>query len=203
MKILAFADLHGSKRAFEHIKQKAKHADLIWCLGDLTFFQTDIGQWMKKLDALKKEVWIFEGNHEEGRILKTLAKKSKNIKYVHRKVILKGYYAFVCYGGMGFSLKERDFEKFAKSVSKKIKEKRVLLLTHAPPYGKLDAVGRYHVGNKSLTNFIKKHNVAISVFGHLHEYFHKKAKLEKTIVANPGPDGRIINLKDEISKTKK
>jgi len=203
MKVLAFVDLHGSKKAFEHIKQKAKHADLIWCLGDLTFFQTDIEQWMKKLDALKKEVWILDGNHEEESMLRKLAKKSKHIKYVHKKVIVLGDYAFVCYGGMGFSLREWEFEKFAKSVSKKLKGKRIILLTHAPPYGKLDYIARMHVGNKSLTDFIKKHNVAISVFGHIHEYFHRKGKLVKTIVANPGPDGRIINLKDELLKTKR
>jgi len=203
MKILAFVDLHGSKKAFEHIKQKAKHADLIWCLGDLTFFQTDIEQWIKKLDSLKKEVWILDGNHEEESILRKLAKRSKHIKYVHKKAIILGDYAFVCYGGMGFSLREREFEKFAKSVSKKIKGKRIVLLTHAPPYGRIDMVGRHHVGNKSLTDFIKKYKVAISVFGHIHEWSYRKAKLGKTIVANPGPAGRIIKLKYEIPKTHK
>ncbi len=198
MKILAFVDMHGSLKALKKIKEQAKKADIIICAGDISIFSNDLDKLLFELDKLNKAILIIHGNHETDEDLNKLAKLFNNITELHKKSFVKEKYLFIGYGGSGFSMTDKDFEKTSRKFEKEIKkhkDKKTILITHAPPYKtKLDNIMGEPCGNKSIKNFIKKVNIHLVISGHLHENAGKEDKVKNTIIINPGPLGKIINL---------
>jgi len=200
MKILAFTDTHLSFKSFKRIKGKVKKQkpDLILCAGDISIFENGLDFMLKQLNKFKLPTLIVHGNHETESFLRKLSKKYKNVHFIHKihyktdNVIVFGY------GGGGFAMTDSGFKKISKKFSriiKKNKDKKIIFMTHAPPYRtKLDKIGKHYVGNKTFREFIEKSKVDLVVSGHLHENFGKKDKIKKTEVINPGPYGKIMKL---------
>lgn len=199
MKILAFVDTHGNKEAFKKIEEKAKKADILLCAGDLTIFESDLDKWLKRLNRIKKKCFIVPGNHETPSELKRLCKDLKHVDYIHKRIFLAGNHMVMGFSGNGFIQDEPSFANTAKRFEKAIamhKDAKKILLMHAPPYKtKLDELYGEHVGNKTLANFIRKNQPNLAICGHIHENEYKKDKIKKTIVINPGPEGRILRIK--------
>ena len=200
MKILAFADTHGSSRAMKKLKKKAKNVDLVICLGDFTIFETNMEKVLKQINALGKEVILLHGNHEYDRIVANACKKFDRITFLHKKTKVIGNCLFMSYGGGGFSLTDKEFEKLGKKKfvvdMKKHKTKKSFLLLHGPPYGTaLDELWMgEHCGNKSFRDFIKKYKPDYVLAGHIHECFGNEQKMGKSLLLNPGPEGKIITV---------
>ena len=201
MKLLAFTDIHGSSFALKRIEHKVKsqNPDLLVCAGDISIFEHGITQIARRLNKLNKKILIIHGNHEEPSTFKRLSKTFKNIIFIHKNCYIKNNTLFLGYGGGGFALIDRDFEKAANINFRKIirnnKDKKIILVTHAPPYRtKLDKIGRNHAGNKSIRHFVEKNRVDLLVCGHLHENFGKEDKIKKTKIINPGPFGKILKI---------
>ncbi|MBI2651682.1 metallophosphoesterase [Candidatus Woesearchaeota archaeon] len=198
MKLLAFTDLHLSSNAFKKIKSKAKseNPELLVCAGDISIFEQGIDFMLNKLNKLKKKILMINGNHENASILKKLCRKYKNIIFIHKKYYKHNNHVFLGYGGSGFSLIEPDFYKTAKYFKKVInrnRNKKIILVTHAPPYKtKLDLIVGSHCGNKTLRRFIEKNKIDLNICGHLHENFGKRDYIKKTFIINPGPYGKMI-----------
>ena len=49
MKILAFADTHGNKKDLKKLEKKSKDADILVCVGDLTWFGKDLEKLLRRL----------------------------------------------------------------------------------------------------------------------------------------------------------
>ena len=201
MKLLAFTDVHGSLTALRRIEQKTKmeKPDLLVCAGDISIFEHGIGIIFRRLNKLGKKIIIVHGNHEDASTFSKYSRLFKNIIFVHKTYHVEDNIIFLGFGGGGFSVRDKEFENTANAKFKKIIKqnngKKIILLTHAPPYGtRLDKLGRNHAGNKSFQDFLKKYHIALHVSGHLHENFGKEDKINKTIVINPGPFGKIINI---------
>jgi len=195
MKILAFADHHGSPEDFKEIAKKAKKADIIICAGDFTIFENEIEYIMEQMNKLSKTVLLIHGNHEDEDTVRFLAKHFKNIEFIHGGYFETDEYIFIGYGGGGFATTDPLFEELSKKFKEVMKGKKTIMITHGPPYDtKTDLLGMGYVGNKSFTRFIKKEQPELFLCGHLHETFHKHDKIGKTRVINPGPDGEIIDL---------
>ena len=197
MKILAFTDFHSdiaSMKKFEELARKEK-PDICLCPGDLTIFEDFIEQIIERLSKLPKPVYLLHGNHEAESVVRKLCSFYDNITFMHKKIVEVGEYTLIGYGGGGFSKKDRGFEEWAKTIEPKIKGKKVILLTHAPPYDtKLDKLWE-HRGCKSYTDFCKKHDeIVLYLSGHFHDTFGKEDKLNKARAINPGPNGMIIEL---------
>ncbi len=199
MNILAFVDMHGSLTAMKKIEKQAKKADVIICAGDFTIFGQGVDHFLKKFDALNKPFLIVHGNHEDEYELATIAKKYKNIKFLHARGYKEGDYFFLGYGGGGFSSRDKAFEKLSKDFEKEIKElgnPKTILITHAPPYKtKIDRIMDEPCGNKSIKKFVEKVKpLVLVVSGHLHENSGKEDKVGNTRVVNPGPYGKLITV---------
>ena len=201
MKILAFTDTHGSLLALRRIEQKVKtqKPDLLVCAGDISIFEHGIVGISRRLNRLNKKIIMVHGNHEDDSTFRKLSKSFKNIIFVHKKHYVEDDILFLGYGGGGFALTDKEFEKISNIKFKKIindnKWKKIILVTHAPPYKtKLDKLVDGHCGNKSIRHFIDKNKVDLLICGHLHENFGKEDKIRKTKVINPGPFGKIIEI---------
>jgi len=193
MKALIFTDLHGEHRAQRAVEKKSKKAELIILTGDLTIFEHNLRKLVLWLHKLGKTTLVLHGNHESEYHLKSECSKYKNLIFLHKSFFEKDGVLFAGYGGGGFSLRDREFERFSKKIKVKAKGKKLILLLHGPPYGnRTDLICEEHAGNKSYAEFIRKEKPAFVICGHLHENNGVSDKIGKVPVINPGPEGRII-----------
>ncbi len=201
MKILAFTDIHGSSVSLKRIEQKVKKQkpDLLVCSGDISIFERGIFSIMKRLNKIGKKIIMIHGNHEDAHTFLKYSKLFTNLVFVHKKSCIENNVLFLGYGGGGFSETDREFEiiakeKFLKAINEN-KYKKIILLTHAPPYGTIvDKIGKNYCGNRSIRKFIEKNKIDFHICGHLHENFGKEDKIGKTIIINPGPFGKIVEI---------
>jgi len=203
MKILAFVDIHGDSAAIKRIAEKEKKGkpDLLVCSGDVSNFGFGLFSLIKKL-SFGIPLLIIPGNHETREEIEYMGKKTNFVKNLHLKHFISGNYFFTGCGGGGFTKRHTEFEqsekKFAEAIKKlKVKDHKykIILVTHQPPYGtKLDYIHGEHAGSVSIRKFIEKYQPVLCLCGHLHENEGKMDKIGKTIVINPGPEGKIIEI---------
>jgi uncharacterized protein len=199
MKLLAFGDTHLSKKAVQEIKKKAKKADFLICIGDISLGGAGLTEIMSDLNKIKKTIYTIPGNHEEGDpTFKHLCQKFKHFEWVDKRFIQIHDYIFFFWGGGGFALECKDFEKQMQKFKKTLHKKdKIILVTHGPPHKtKLDYLEWCgHVGCKSQKKFLKDLKPVLHVFGHLHEHFNKQEIIYgKTLLANVGPAGTMFEL---------
>src|SRR3989344_386691 len=198
MKLLAFADVHGSLHAIRKIQEKAKKEkpDILICAGDISIFETNIDLLLSGLNKIGVPVIMIPGNHEGVESLRKACSLFKNMIFLHNRLHEIGSMLFFGYGGGGFALTDKGFENAVKSHKAKMKKAgSIVLVTHQPPYGnRLDRIAGQSCGNKSYTKFIRDFKPKLAVSGHLHENFRKKDNLGKTRLLNPGPDGTIVTV---------
>ena len=195
MNILAFVDVHDSSKALALLSEKAKEADILVCAGDISVFGRGLAKNLATLDSIGKPIIITHGNHEGEEEMRQACTQTNNIIYIHNEMVEVDDVAFLAYGGGGFSSHDTGFEMFAKQFAPRLKGKKVVLITHGPPYKTaLDDVGGQHAGNKSYTNFITFHKPVLAVSGHIHENAGKQQMIGPTLVINPGPAGKLLSL---------
>jgi len=104
-------------------------------------------------------------------------------------------YVFFGYGGGGFTLVDKNFEKIIKKFKTIKKGSKVILITHAPPYDTtLDRLDHMdHLGSKSIKKFIEEVQPVLNICGHLHENAGNIDKIKKTKIINPGT-GAILEV---------
>lgn len=199
MKLLAFVDVHGNRKAIKRLIESVKidNPDYLVCAGDLTNFSYDLEEIIKLLNTIKKPILIIPGNHEDGNELKSLCKKYHNLIYLHKNIYRINGYTFIGCGGGGFSFEDHEFEEFVKKFKSDIKkDDKIILITHAPIYGtKVDIIpGLGHRGCKSYRKFVDIFKPIIAVCGHFHETEGKFDELDKSLIVNPGQFGKIIEF---------
>ncbi|MBR9676237.1 hypothetical protein GOV05_04465 [Candidatus Woesearchaeota archaeon] len=196
MKILFFCDNHSDKKSIMRIVRKAKKADVLACLGDVSMFELGLDLILKDLDKAGKPVLMIHGNHEFDDELEKMCKKTKNVKFVHEKIKVIDGVTFFGYGGGGFSYEDPRFDEVAqKNLDKLLRAEKLVLLTHQPPFGtKIDLVNKKHVGSLTIKDFIINFKPRVAASGHLHENFDKQETEKDTLIINPGPDGVIIEV---------
>ena len=206
MKILAFTDTHGNKKPLERIKKiilqekrKKQPVDVAVCCGDFTIFGQKMSVPLKKMNGLGVKVALIHGNHESASIVRRKCGKYKNIIFIDRDRCRFGNFVFMGYGGGGFALQDKTVLRWGREQFKKIKKTdKVVLLFHGPPHGtNLDVVGGGHCGNKDYTKFIRKNHkqLYLVLAGHIHECNGQIDKIKDVIVANPGPMGRMFEMR--------
>ena len=193
MKILAFVDVHGNKTALNKIIEKSKNADLLICAGDITNFGQNLNKIIDQISTVNKPLLIIPGNHETASEIKSL--KQKFVVNIHKTIYRINDYIFFGYGSGGFSLRDIALENKIEEIKQIVKNKKFILVTHAPPYGTMaDTIHGQHHGSVSITKMIYETSPIINICGHLHESANKKSVLKKTLIINPGPYGTLINI---------
>ena len=198
MKILSFADVHAQKSSLKIIAEKARHADLMICAGDLSIFGHGLEQSLQALNKADKPILIIPGNHETEEDIRHLSQRFQHVISIHKRAYQVGDYIFVGFGGGGFSLREPEMEAFFKKIAHKLPQgKKLIFVTHAPPYNTvLDYLPwlKEHRGCKTTVDIIKMIKPHLVVCGHFHETASKNCMIGKTFAINPGCNGKIVSL---------
>ena len=197
MKVMIVVDLHGDLKRLKKIKKKAMKEKVKYLIdaGDISVFGRGLVEALHWYHGLGIPVFVVPGNHETEKELRNSAKLFDNVKYIHKKVVILGEYAIVGYGGGGFAMVDKEFERWGKKIASKLRGKKVILVLHGPPYDtKCDLIYGEHVGNKSYLKFIKKYKPELVVCGHLHETEGSKSNVGKTFVINPGDKGVVVEV---------
>ena len=197
MKLFTFTDTHGNKKAISEAIRRIKktNPDIIICSGDLTNFGVGLKKILKEFEKLNTTLLIIPGNHETSSELAAACKKTKFAINVHKKIYSINDYLFFGFGLGCFQSKNIELEKLIPEVKKVSKGKRLIFITHQPPYDtELDKMASGHAGSMSARKFIKKAKPIMCICGHLHENENKRDKIGKTWVINPGNKGKLIEI---------
>lgn len=197
MNIFALSDFHENLKALKKAKERSKEGEIIICHGDLTNWGRNLDKMVKEVCSWGKPALFLHGNHESEKEMRDAVKKYDNAVFLHMASYRIGKYLIFGYGGGGFSKTEEGFENASEKFAKEIKKDDiVVMVTHGPPYGsKVDKLGDLgHRGCKSYTDFIDKHKPMLWICGHLHETFGIIDIRKNTVIANPGPEGRILKV---------
>lgn len=202
MRILFFGDTHGNKAHLRKVLDKSHDADVIVCIGDFTVFENDAEDILRQLNSTGKPIIIIHGNHESSSMIMASSMHLKNIHFIHKIYHIIDDIIFFGYGGGGFTLNDNKFDVVADNFLKELlnlekknnQSYRIVLVTHAPPHNTTIDYMDEHVGCKNFRTFIEAQQPIIAVSGHIHETFELEDNIGKTLVFNPGPNGRIINL---------
>ena len=155
MKILCVSDYHREKDLAENVEKLAakEKVDVIINAGD--FLSEDFAS--KVLDKTKFRTFVVRGNWDY-----ELESPNKNVTILHNKVVkYKGYHFL----GVDFGY----YSQIPK-LSKGINPKKLILITHDPPYNILDV--SYFGSNAGLMDLlasVSKVKPVLHVFGHIHE----------------------------------
>jgi Icc-related predicted phosphoesterase len=209
LKLLAFADIHGSIEAAEKIASLASSIDAnaILIAGDIAINDLNLaGKILLKIANSNKPVFFVPGNMDSHSLIFF---NSDKVKCVHGSC--EELYAFSIVGVGGatsifstpFELTEREIELKLNEAFKAYKRGSIILLSHAPPKNtKLDKVGvNLHVGSTAIRKFIENKKPVLTISGHIHEA-KGLDKIGKSLIINPGPAFQgyyaIIEINSEI-----
>jgi len=200
MKLFAFSDTHEEKTLLKKAAKLGKEADVVACLGDISFFEEGLEESIRALNSIGKKCLVIPGNHESCAKLKKICSASKNVIYMHKKALKINNVLFIGYGTGGFEQKNKEFEEFVKSKKSLVEQATiVVLMTHGPPHNTCaDYLFSESVGNMSFRKFLntlKKKDAVLSISGHIHETQGAVCRINENItVANPGPDGAFFEI---------
>ena len=205
VRILAFTDPHGEKKALREILALADSGqpDLIVCSGDVSFFGKECDTFLRDLGVLRRTVYFVPGNHETPSVAKELTTFYPYLKDVSFRVVedagvrlsgLPGTDAFWPGARPGDGLRSK-----AVGVGESgDRTKPLVLLTHYPPSGTnvsgTSVITPDSGGSRLVRQIVEALRPALVVCGHYHQDFGKEAHVGATRVVNPGPGGRIFEV---------
>ena len=199
MKFLAFVDLHQDKKVLQELVLRAKKDDIdfIVCAGDLSDFGRGFREALESFNSLGKKAYFIPGNHEEGlEQWEKLVSKYPAWEVLHNKSLTIGNYVFLGYGGGGFAQRDPQFRKIARQWYDEHQGKKIILVTHGPPYGtKIDLINERQVGNIDYRKFIERIKPKVAICGHLHDNAGATDAIGETKIIHPGWEGMVIELK--------
>ena len=177
MKIVCFSDTHGQHRSKNLSKWfQDNPADILIFSGDYQLNNEDAGtdfiEWISDLPY--KHKLITAGNHDNNfETIKDECKEYDNINFlIHNNINIEGINFFISaysrtFGHWSFMTDEDTLEYLYE----KIPENTEILVTHTPPFKKLDLTYMgINAGSTSLTKRIEKlPNLKYNIFGHIHE----------------------------------
>ncbi len=195
MKALLCSDMHNLEEDLVVLKAKSREVDFVICAGDIGVFGSGLSSALSEMNSWGVPVFVIHGNHEDNQETKEICDSLENVTFFHGSVTNFKDLSLIGWGGGGFSLQDKGFERFIQGL--KIEDfSRSILVTHAPPFQTCldETQPGVHVGCESIKQFIIKNKPLIAVSGHIHETAGVVCNLNDIVLINPGPEGVIVEL---------
>lgn len=204
MRILAIADVHGSKDAKDRINSQIQKytPNLVIVCGDITQFGPP--QWaVDFLNGISLKTLAIPGNCDPKGVIEAIEDSQAILLHGKRQDI--GGHTFVGLGGSNttpfgtpFELSEIEIYETLKGIM----VKGAVLVVHAPAKGHLDRTSTdSDLGSQSIAKIISEFSPSLVLSAHIHEARGVERGGYTTFV-NPGPASggyaAVIDLNDEV-----
>lgn len=198
LRVLAFSDLHGDRRAAERIVRASRTADLVVGAGDFATRREGGDEVLRVLAACHAPVVVVHGNHDEPDALRAAA-KGLGLVYLHGDVLQFGDVEVF---GLGGEIPSRSEAAWNVSETEAAAAEllarcpvRALLVTHTPPFGCADLQrDGTHQGSYAVREAVRTRSPVACLSGHIHFSWGTAALIERTPVFNLGPAARRIRI---------
>ncbi|MEO3417024.1 metallophosphoesterase family protein [Roseovarius sp. CAU 1744] len=190
MRILAFSDLHHSRRRAEALVEAAREADLVIGAGDFCNMRQSLPEAMNLLSGIDAPMVVVPGNAESSDELQDAAHEGTTVLHGSSAEI-GGLRLF----GLGYGVPVTPFgawscdltEAHAAEMLARCETADILIL-HSPPKGVADLTsGGISVGSTALREAIERIQPKIALCGHIHESWGQAGQIGRTRVVNLGP----------------
>lgn len=188
-RILAFSDMHLSRRCARDVVAQAASADLVIGAGDFCNHRQGLQDAMAMLAPALPKAVLVPGNAESADELRTAAGPAtvlhgQSVEREGLTIFGLGYAVPVTpFGAWSCDLSEAQAEAMLAEM-----ERADLLVLHSPPRGVADrtAAGA-SVGSTAIRAAIERAQPRLAVCGHIHDSWGRTGAIGATQVRNLGP----------------
>lgn len=191
MKILAFSDLHASRKQAAELVSASRDADLVIGAGDFCNMRQGLGEALALLGGIRAPMVLVPGNAESADELR--AAVEEGIAVLHGSgVTIGGIDMFALgYGvppppfGEGWSCNLDEAEAEAMLAQCKAAD---ILISHSPPRGVADRTSTgQSVGSEAVAAAIRRIQPGLVLCGHIHDSWGEQGWIGATRIVNLGP----------------
>lgn len=190
MNLLAFSDLHLSRRAAAELTEAAAEADLVIGAGDFCNRREGLTEAMAMLAGIGKPFVAVPGNCESAEELRAAAPEGMTVLHGEGAVI-GGLRLF----GLGYGVPVTPFGDWSCDLSEDAAaallagcEAADVMVLHSPPKGVADVTATGHsVGSTAIRDAIERVQPQLAVCGHIHDCWGQEGMIGATRVVNLGP----------------
>jgi Icc-related predicted phosphoesterase len=196
-RLLAFSDLHNSRRHARRLVDLAADADVVVGAGDFASLRLGLGRTLDSLAAIDAPFVLVPGNNESDTALWRCSDR------IRRPHILHGEGKRICgidFYGLGGAVPPAPMP-WSWNLSEEDAAARLagctrggVLVAHSPPHGQLDRAGARHLGSHSVRAAIERCRPILTLCGHIHQCHGGEAWIGETRVVNLGPAGAFFDL---------
>ncbi|GGF50006.1 Predicted phosphoesterase [Mameliella alba] len=197
MRVLAFSDLHLSRRHARALVEASGEADLVIGAGDFCHVREGLDEAMSLLEGVPAPMVVVPGNSETAEELRAAALSGTTVLHGDgveveglRLFGLGGGIPVTPFGDWSFDLTENQAAEMLDRCTG-----ADLLITHSPPKGIADVTSRgASVGSTAIRDAIARLQPALAVCGHVHDCWGQEGRIGDSRVVNLGPGPNWFNL---------
>lgn len=190
MKILAFSDLHASRKQAAELVEASKDADLVIGAGDYCNMRQGLGAALDLLSGIRAPMVLIPGNAESAEELR--AEVEEGIAVLHGGAIKIGGVKLF---GLGCGVPPTPFGEWSCDLSEEEAAGLLaqcgeadILITHSPPKGVVDQTSTgQSVGSTAIAEAIGRITPGLALCGHIHDSWGQEGRIGTTRIVNLGP----------------
>ncbi|WP_238363915.1 metallophosphoesterase family protein [Mesobacterium pallidum] len=196
MRILAFSDLHLSRRMAARLVETSAEVDLVIGAGDFCNMREGLAEAVALLDGLQAPMIAVPGNCESDAELRAAAPGWTVLHGEGTEV--QGVKIF----GLGYGVPETPFGAWSCDLPEETAAQMLdqceathLLVTHSPPKGIADVTSHgLSVGSTAIHAAVERLQPQWNLFGHIHDCWGQEGVIGATRCRNLGPEGHIFEI---------
>lgn len=201
MRILAFSDLHLSRRHAEAIVAASGEADLVIGAGDYCNARRGLPEAMAMLEGIAAPLVLVPGNCESADELRAEAPEGAHV--LHGEGVEVGGLALF---GLGYGVPVTPFGAWSCDLTEDQAaamlapcEAADILVLHSPPKGIADRTSQgLSVGSTAIRDAIARIGPRLAVCGHIHDCWGEEGRIGATRVVNLGPAVTWFDIGESI-----
>jgi Icc-related predicted phosphoesterase len=190
MKIMAFSDLHMSRKRAAELVAASAEADLVIGAGDFCNMRQGLDQAMEMLAGLAAPTIFVPGNGESIEELRDAAPPSATVLHGSGCEI-----DGVAFYGLGYGVPVTPFGSWSCDLTEDAAREMLancpdgaVLVVHSPPHGFGDRTSAgQHVGSRAILEAVEAKRPKLVLCGHIHDSWGARETVGDTPVANLGP----------------
>ena len=199
IRILALSDwrVQDINHIFRFVQSIAPVDFILYAGDDLGRFEEEGKNYFSDLSMYTKAQQVLAIIGNDDFYLQKRVLRAKGVHDLYDQTYIYKNFAFVGLEASTsrpalFRHEEEDFKAHLEHQSKHCRNRRLVILSHAPPFGVLDRGIRYanveedthHIGSTALAHFMKSNSVDLVVCGHCHSHGGMMEEVGSATVAN-------------------